>query len=170
MELWQCVNDASPEDARRLLATCCGAKRWVERMLSRRPFGDRGHALSVARDVWFALSEEDWREAFRQHPKIGDRDSLRARFPATHEQSAAEQSGVSGAADAVLDALADANRSYEKRFGYIFIVCATGKSADEMLAILRGRLNNDPRIEIKVAAEQQAQITALRLTRAHANL
>ncbi len=170
MELWQRVNETAVDEARALLRACCGSARWVERMLMHRPFADRGAALDAARAEWFALSDDDWREAFSHHPKIGDRESLRARFPATHELSASEQAGVGGAADEVLDALAEGNRAYEQRFGYIFIVCATGKTADEMLAVLRARLANDAAIEIRVAAEQQSQITAIRLTRPYASL
>ena len=170
MEVWQEVSSATVEDARRLLTTCCGATRWVDRMLMRRPYATRKEALAAAREEWFALDAEDWREAFLHHPKIGDRASLRARFPATHQLSTAEQRGVAEASDEVLDALAEANHDYEQRFGYIFIVCATGKTAEQMLAMLRVRLQNDAAAEIQVAAEQQAQITALRLTRTHASL
>jgi 2-oxo-4-hydroxy-4-carboxy-5-ureidoimidazoline decarboxylase len=132
-------------------------------MLARRPFGSRIGLLTAAREEWDALEPRDWREAFSHHPKIGDRASLRERFPTTHEHSEKEQAGVSGASDAVLDALADGNRAYEVRFGYIFIVCATGKSAEAMLALLRDRLSNQPDDELLIAAGEQAKITALRL-------
>jgi 2-oxo-4-hydroxy-4-carboxy-5-ureidoimidazoline decarboxylase len=132
-------------------------------MLGRRPFGSREALLSAARAEWDTLDERDWREAFTHHPKIGDREALRERFPSTHALSAREQAGVDRAPDAVLDALADGNRQYEKRFGYIFIVCASGLSAGEMLAMLNARLGNDPRDEIRIAAGEQAKITALRL-------
>ena len=132
-------------------------------MLTRRPFHTQQDLIAAAREEWFALTEGDWLEAFRHHPKIGDRDALRQRFPATHHLSEREQAGVSGASDAVIDALAEGNRSYEAKFGYIFIVCATGRSADEMLAMLHERLDNDPAREIHIAAEEQAKITALRV-------
>jgi 2-oxo-4-hydroxy-4-carboxy-5-ureidoimidazoline decarboxylase len=135
----------------------------VEQMLARRPFGSLENLLGVARTEWLALTPEDWREAFDHHPKIGDRESLRRRFPSTHQLSEREQAGVAGASEAVLDALSEGNRAYEARFGYIFIVCATGRSADEMLTMLRARLVNDPGTELRVAAEEQAKITALRL-------
>jgi 2-oxo-4-hydroxy-4-carboxy-5-ureidoimidazoline decarboxylase len=134
-------------------------------MLQRLPFGSDQQLLSVAREEWFALTPDDWREAFRHHPKIGDRASLRARFPNTAELSETEQRGVAGASDATLDALAAGNREYEEKFGYIFIVCATGKSADEMLALLQERLHHDPQTELPIAASEQAQITELRLLR-----
>ena len=132
-------------------------------MLERRPFGSRDALLSAADEVWHALGTDDWHEAFAHHPKIGDRESLRQRFPTTHALSAREQAGVDSASDAILDALAEGNRRYEQKFGYIFIVCATGRSAEEMLAMLTARLGNDPVREIQVAAAEQAGITALRL-------
>ena len=164
MEQWQAIDAAPPEDARRLLRTCCGSERWVERMMRSRPFVSRETVLSAARDVWFALDETDWKEAFSHHPKIGDRDALRSRFPESGHLSAREQAGVDGAHGDVLGELASRNQEYEARFGYIFIVCATGKSADEMLALLRERLTNNPADEIRLAAGEQAKITALRLT------
>jgi 2-oxo-4-hydroxy-4-carboxy-5-ureidoimidazoline decarboxylase len=158
------LDQADARTAAALLARCCGSTRWVESMLARRPFGSDQQLFAVARDVWFALDEADWREAFAHHPKIGDRASLRERFPQTATLSEQEQAGVTDASDDVLDALADGNRAYEQRFGYIFIVCATGKSAAEMLALLRARLGNPPAVEIHIAAEEQARITALRLS------
>jgi 2-oxo-4-hydroxy-4-carboxy-5-ureidoimidazoline decarboxylase len=163
MDTWQAIDCADPDEARRLLARACGSSRWVDRMMARRPFGGRDALLSAAAHEWTALGEDDWREAFAHHPKIGDRDSLRARFPETHALSAREQAGVDCAADAVQSALADGNRVYERRFGYIFVVCASGLSAEEMLARLTARLGNSPAQEIVVAAAEQARITALRL-------
>lgn len=157
------VDRATADEARDWLRAACGSSRWVERMLARRPFGSRESLLSLAREEWFALTEDDWREAFTHHPKIGDRESLAARFPATHHLSSREQAGVTGAAEGVLDALAEGNRLYEQKFGHFFIVCATGKSAEEMLTLLRERLDNEPEREIRIAAEEQAKITALRL-------
>ena len=146
-----------------MLSRACGSARWVDRMMERRPFGSDARLLRTARIEWFGLTEADWLEAFSHHPQIGDRASLAARFPATHDLSAQEQAGVGGARDAVLDALAEANAAYLDRFGFIFIVCATGKSADEMLALLRARLPNNRATELRNAAEEQAKITALRL-------
>lgn len=134
-------------------------------MLQRRPFVSDQQLLAIAREEWFALTSPDWREAFGHHPRIGDRASLGARFPATAELSEQEQRGVAGASNATLDALAEGNRAYEEKFGYIFIVCATGKTADEMLALLRARLGNDPQEELLIAAGEQAKITELRLLR-----
>jgi 2-oxo-4-hydroxy-4-carboxy-5-ureidoimidazoline decarboxylase len=163
MAPWQRLDTASEADARALLARCCGSTRWVDRMLSRRPFGSAAALFDTARDVWFALEPADWREAFGHHPKIGDREALRTRFAATQSLSAREQAGVAGAAYDVLDALAEGNAHYERRFGFIFIVCATGKTAEEMLGLLRSRLDNEPGREIQIAAAEQAKITRLRL-------
>ena len=146
-----------------MLRACCGSTRWVERMLVRRPFGGRDALLKAAREEWFALPPTDWLEAFSHHPQIGDRASLAARFPATHHLSEREQAGVGNARADVLTALAEANQTYADRFGFIFIVCASGKSAEEMLRLLRARLPNDRDTELRVAAEEQAKITALRL-------
>jgi 2-oxo-4-hydroxy-4-carboxy-5-ureidoimidazoline decarboxylase len=159
------LDAASETNARAFLMVCCASTRWVERMLARRPFRTSVRLHSIAREEWFALAPDDWREAFGHHPRIGDRDSLRARFPRTAHLSDDEQRGVARASDETLDALAAGNREYEEKFGYIFIVCATGKSAEEMLRMLHARLRNDPQYEIRIAAEQQAQITALRLAR-----
>jgi 2-oxo-4-hydroxy-4-carboxy-5-ureidoimidazoline decarboxylase len=157
------IDDASPEEARALLQACCGSTRWLERMLALRPFEAVDILLSTARREWFALTPEDWKEAFTHHPKIGDREALRARFPATHQMSEREQAGVSMAPDQVMERLAHANAAYERRFGYIFIVCATGKSAEEVLDLLTARLKNDPVVEVRIAAGEQAKITELRL-------
>jgi 2-oxo-4-hydroxy-4-carboxy-5-ureidoimidazoline decarboxylase len=132
-------------------------------MLLRRPFGSRPALLTAAREEWFALAPDDWRDAFAHHPKIGDLGALRGRFAATAALAAREQAGVAGAPDAILEALAEGNRAYEQKFGFIFIVCAAGRSAGEMLDMLRARLRNDPRTELLIAAEEQAQITARRL-------
>jgi len=132
-------------------------------MVALRPFRTDETLYEAARREWFALAPDDWKEAFAAHPRIGDRRNLRARFPETYRQSESEQAGVRRSSDDVLDALATNNAEYEQRFGYIFIVCATGKSADEMLNLLHARLQNDPPSELRVAAFEQASITELRL-------
>jgi 2-oxo-4-hydroxy-4-carboxy-5-ureidoimidazoline decarboxylase len=157
------INGASPEAAREILMRACGSTRWVERMMQRRPFGNDARLLFAARNEWFGLTEADWLEAFAHHPRIGDRASLDRRFPATHDLSAKEQAGMGGANAEAIAALAEGNERYFARFGFIFIVCATGKSAEEMLALLRARLPNERSAELRIAAEEQARITALRL-------
>jgi 2-oxo-4-hydroxy-4-carboxy-5-ureidoimidazoline decarboxylase len=163
MGAWSEFNLAPPQDARRLLQACCGSSRWVEAMVKARPFQTRELLVADARAVWFDLEESDWREAFSHHPAIGDRTALARRFPGTHHLSEREQAGVSAASDDVLEALAEGNRRYLETFGYVFLICATGKTANEMLEQLRTRLENDPVVEIRIAAEEQAKITELRL-------
>lgn len=132
-------------------------------MLLHRPLTNRENLLSVADEVWQNLTVSDWKEAFTHHPKIGDVDSLRMKFAKTSTWAEGEQSGVKSANDDVLAKLAEGNRLYEEKFGYIFIVCATGKSAGEMLQVLQLRLGNKPETEIHIAAAEQAKITRLRL-------
>jgi 2-oxo-4-hydroxy-4-carboxy-5-ureidoimidazoline decarboxylase len=163
MESWHRLDHAPADEARRFLTSCCGSTRWVELMMARRPFGSADALQAAARDTWAAVSPDDWKEAFSHHPKIGERNLNQAKFAATRHLSAREQAGVDEAAADVLDNLAEANRAYEARFGYIFIVCASGKTAAEMLALVRTRLSNDPAMEIQIAAGEQAKITALRL-------
>ena len=163
MEPWRLLDEAAPDEARRLLRGCCGSARWVERMLKRRPFRSRDRLLSAARHEWATLDIADWLEAFSQHPAIGDRAALAARFPDTAHLSEREQAGVTSAGEDVLSALAADNAAYQERFGHIFIICASGLTAERMLAALRARLSNDPGTELRTAVEEQAKITALRL-------
>jgi 2-oxo-4-hydroxy-4-carboxy-5-ureidoimidazoline decarboxylase len=163
MEPFTRLDRAPVEAASALLLACCGSPRWVDRMLLRRPFGGRGALLAAAREEWFALSPDDWRDTFARHPKIGDLGSARGGADGTRHLEQREQAGVAGAPAAIVDALAEGNRAYEQRFGFIFIVRASGRGAGEMLDMLRTRLRNDPADEIRVAAEEQAQITARRL-------
>ena len=158
------INEAPADVVREILFRACGSSRWVDRMMARRPFANDAKLLFAARNEWFGLTEADWLEAFSHHPRIGDRAALEARFPKTHDLSAKEQSGIGIAGADVLQALAQANTDYFDRFGFIFIVCATGKSAAEMLALLLSRMSNDRASELRIAAEEQAKITALRLS------
>jgi 2-oxo-4-hydroxy-4-carboxy-5-ureidoimidazoline decarboxylase len=157
------LNSLPANEAREALGRCCGASRWVEAMAARRPFPDARALFAAADEVWAGLGPTDWREAFSHHPRIGDKEALRERFASTRQWAKGEQAGVSAASEEVLDALAKGNRDYEARFGHIFIVCATGKTADEMLDLLTRRLANDPEAEGRVAAAEQARITRLRL-------
>lgn len=145
------------------LTRCCGSSRWVRDMVAHCPFKSIDELFQKSDEVWWSLSESDWKEAFTHHPKIGDIDSLRKKFASTASWASGEQAGATGASEETLRSLAEGNRMYEEKFGYIFIVCATGKSAEEMLAILQSRLPNSPEVEIKTAAGEQAKITRLRL-------
>jgi 2-oxo-4-hydroxy-4-carboxy-5-ureidoimidazoline decarboxylase len=161
------INAWSESEARAEFCRCCGSQRWAEAMTALRPFSSEAAIFAAAERAWWKLDRADWLEAFAAHPRIGDVDTLRVRFAAgaTAAWSAAEQAGVSEATEEMLRRLAEGNRAYEERFGYIFIVCATGKSAAEMLERLEARLGNAPDDEIAVAAAEQAKITRLRLER-----
>jgi allantoicase len=138
------------------LGRCCGSRRWVAKMLADGPYTSRTHLHGHADQVWWHLGDADWREAFSHHPRIGER-------AASGSFSEGEQSGVRGVGAEVLQALAEANRAYEERYGHIFLVCATGLSAAEMLSRLEARLSNPPEVELRIAAGEQAKITKLRL-------
>ena len=132
-------------------------------MAEARPFADVAALLEQSGQIWRYLEARDWLEAFTAHPKIGSRKATPKQQVQSARWSKGEQSGMHAATALVLDALAEANRLYEEKFGYIFIVCATGKSAEEMLGICRERLSNDANTEIHIAAEEQRKITEIRL-------
>jgi 2-oxo-4-hydroxy-4-carboxy-5-ureidoimidazoline decarboxylase len=156
--------DALPDhEAGMLLQSCCGATAWVQAMIAQRPFHTLQRLFDAAESIWWLLTPDDWREAFDHHPRIGERSSVASQTETARAWSAAEQGGASAAGDATRQALVDGNREYEAKFGHIYLVCATGKSAEELLAILRDRLWNDPVTEMRVAAREQVKITRLRL-------
>jgi 2-oxo-4-hydroxy-4-carboxy-5-ureidoimidazoline decarboxylase len=157
------LNALTEVEARAALQRCCGAARWAEQMATRRPFADPDAVFAAALEVARGLAQSDWLEAFAAHPRIGDLDSLRSKFAHTASWSAREQQSVASAAEATLRALAAGNEAYQAKFGHIFIVCASGKTADEMLALLEQRLGNAPADELRVAAAEQEKITRLRL-------
>lgn len=158
------LNRASDADARELLSRCCGSTRWVERMLEHRPYASTPALIALADDAWHDLSEADYLEAFAHHPQIGaDLAELSRRFGATLAWSTEEQAGAAQADAATLSALRDDNLTYAAHFGFIFIVCASGKTAAEMLALLRARMPNDRETELAIAAGEQAKIMKLRL-------
>ena len=145
------------------LRRCCGSTRWAREMESLRPFDSEDAVFEAAERVWWALEERDWLEAFAAHPRIGARAASLPENSSTAAWSRAEQAGAERAPAEVLEQLADMNRRYEARFGFIFIVCATGKSAEEMLALLESRFANAPENELRLAAAEQAKITRIRL-------
>jgi OHCU decarboxylase len=132
-------------------------------MADARPFADVDLLLEEADRIWWSSSEEDWLEAFRAHPKIGEQKAAAVQSEQARSWSAQEQSGVQNAVTETKAALAAGNQEYEERFRFIFIVCATGKTSAEMLAILSARLRNDPGTELRAAAEEQRKIMRLRL-------
>ncbi len=151
------LNRLPAAQAERDLLACCRSSRWAARLAAGRPYHTAEALQAAAERVWWALDEADWQEAFAAHPRIGDQ----AADPAARR----EQHGVADASVATLTALAEGNRDYEARFGRVFLVFATGRSAGEMLDLLRQRLGNDPATELRVAAGEQARITRLRLER-----
>ena len=155
-------NVAAPQDALDAMLACCGARRWAEAMVALRPIAGIAELSAAADRIWSTMEEPDWLQAFACHPRIGERKAAHA----SHQSlawSQQEQSSTSNAAGCVLAELAAGNALYEQRFGFTYIVCATGKSAEEMLAILNRRLANDQVTELRAAAEQQRQITQIRL-------
>ena len=157
------LDDLPDREAAGLLASCCGSTGWVQAMVAARPFGSLPALLSAAERCWADLKPADWLEAFRHHPRIGEQAAAVPQRPESGGWSAAEQAGVGSAPDATRQALAELNRQYEARFGYIYIVSAAGKSAEELLAIARERLRNAPDVELLTAAREQQKITRLRL-------
>jgi 2-oxo-4-hydroxy-4-carboxy-5-ureidoimidazoline decarboxylase len=150
------LNAAPAEIARQALYDCCGSTAWVDRMTKARPYQDLPNVQQCGEKLWWSLNEFDWLEAFAAHPKIGEKKS-------SMKWSAAEQSGMSEASEATASFIASMNEDYERKFGWIFIVCATGKSASEMQRILQGRLQNSRESELRIAAAEQIKITNLRL-------
>ncbi|NUP06608.1 MAG: allantoicase [Polyangiaceae bacterium] len=145
-----------PKQARADLEACCSSPKWLETMLAARPFGTPEVLLRAADEAWARTGPDDWLAAFRSHPRIGERTKAKT-------WSSQEQAGMSSAGDEVKQQMAELNRAYEERFGFTYIVCATGKSASELLAILRGRLDNDKDAELATAATELHKITKLRL-------
>lgn len=162
-QLMNRLNDMADNEAQSEFLKCCGSTRWAASMTSARPFASVDELLSQADEAWWSLSEADWLEAFRAHPKIGEKKAVSAQSEQAQKWSAQEQAGVSRASAAVVEELADRNREYEERFGFIFIVCATGKSSAEMLSIINARIGNERATELRNAAEEQRKITRLRL-------
>ena len=159
----QRLNWLTADEAAATLRACCGSAAWVQGMLARRPVPNLSALLQAAEEVWAGLGPKDYLEAFAAHPRIGETKSPATANAQSARFSRDEQVGVHGVSDEVQAALAQGNRDYEARFGHIYIVCATGKSAPEMLALLQSRLGNPPEVELKIAAEEQRKITRLRL-------
>ncbi|MGI8835749.1 MAG: 2-oxo-4-hydroxy-4-carboxy-5-ureidoimidazoline decarboxylase [Pyrinomonadaceae bacterium] len=157
------LNSSAASETHGELLKCCGSRQWAEQVIAERPFETLDDLIEKADRVWWVLEPNDWLEAFRSHPKIGEKKAVAAVSDVAKRWSEAEQSGVTNAARQTMQALAELNQKYEEKFGYIFIVCATGKSSEEMLTILRGRLENEPDEELRIAAAEQAKITKLRL-------
>jgi 2-oxo-4-hydroxy-4-carboxy-5-ureidoimidazoline decarboxylase len=156
-------NELPIDTAAREIMACCGSSAWAQAVTKRRPFADESSLIRASDEIWSELNAPDWMEAFSRHPRIGERTAPQLASAQSATWSAQEQQKVAAAGEAVQLALAEANREYERRFNNVFIVCATGKSAPEILEILRRRLRNDDAAELREAAEEQRKITNLRL-------
>lgn len=150
------LNGLPAAEAEAALRGCCASARWAAAVAAGRPYPGAAALLDAAERAWWALEPGDWLEAFAAHPRIGERD-------VAEERARQEQAGVAGSSPSTMAALAEGNRRYEERFGHVFLVCAAGRSGDELLAALRRRLASDPASELRTAAREQAAITRLRL-------
>lgn len=159
------LNSLSDGDAEGEFLKCCGSKGWARQMVAQRPFASVAELIQTADRTWWTLTPHDWLEAFRSHPKIGEQRPAQQTSAAALSWSSTEQSGVSRATEDTMQLLGELNRRYEEKFGFIYIVCATGRSSDELLAILRERLPNESDTERSIAAGEQARITQLRLNK-----
>src|SRR5579863_10407500 len=169
-------NQLSIKDAETEILPCCGSGAWATGMANRRPLANEDALLAASEEIWRNLGETDWLQAFRSHPRIGETgigetgvvksgvgESVSHAIRPSAGWPAQEQSKIAAADNAVKIALAEGNREYERRFQHIFIVCATGKTAPEMLSILRARLENEAVTELREAAEKQRLITQIRV-------
>ena len=159
----QRLNSMEPHFAINAFFKCCGSYQWATRMTDERPFSSVATIKESAERIWWSLDPHDWLEAFRSHPKIGESKAALQVDAVARKWSEQEQAAVRQSSDTTINELAQLNRDYESKFGFIFIVCASGKSAEEMLALLRSRLGNDTEKELHTAAAEQAKITSLRL-------
>jgi len=156
-------NGLSAAEAAREILPCCGSLAWAAGMAARRALADEAALVVAADEVWRGLAFKDWLEAFASHPRIGERKAPESATAQSAAWSAQEQRHAATGDDPVKAALLAGNADYERRFGRVFLVCATGRSASEILEILRRRLRNDDATELKEAAEEQRKITAIRL-------
>ena len=158
-------NRMSRRQLQRELLDCFGSREWAKRMAARRPFTSAERVYSAAEELWRSLGAEHWLEAFHYHPRIGERRAKAKQSRKSRNWSAEEQSGMDRAPAETLGELEHLNRDYEARFGFIFIICASGKTPEQILQALRQRLGNERETEIRIAAEEQRKITRFRLER-----
>jgi len=156
------LNKTDTVNAQATLKLCCGSSQWSKLLAEQRPFSSSRDLLAKAEIVWHELSKEDWLEAFSHHPKIGETKANLKNFDAP-DWSQKEQAGVNNASELTQRKLEHLNDDYFKKFGHVFLICATGRSADQMLAALELRLANDSETEITIAVKEQSKITRIRL-------
>ena len=157
------LNSLTVEAATKEFLQCCGSRRWAQQMSNDRPYSTLEGLITHANQLWWSLTPADWLEAFRSHPKIGEKKASNNVSVQSQQWSGQEQAEVDNASQQTADSLAALNRDYEEKFGFIFIICATGKTSGEMLAVLQERLQHDSDTELRLAAAEQAKITQLRL-------
>ena len=157
------LNSLPAAEAVKELLQCCGSKRWASQMADARPYENLAELIKHANETWWSLDRNDWLEAFRSHPKIGKKKAAESVSAQSKQWSGQEQASVNTASVETTNALATLNQAYEQKFGFIFIICATGKTSDEMLSALRARLEHDTAEELPIAAAEQCKITELRL-------
>ena len=156
-------NQLDTEQCRKLLFNCCGSSSWTNEMLRNFPYASFDALEEQAVIIFQNGTEQDWLEAFSHHPRLGDRKNLENKFAATRHWAGEEQAGTAAAAESILSQLVQANLEYENKFGFTYILCATGKSASFMLESLQDRLPNQRMVELTIAMEEQNKITKLRL-------
>jgi 2-oxo-4-hydroxy-4-carboxy-5-ureidoimidazoline decarboxylase len=157
------LNNATADQAFSIIEACCCAPRWVEAMVASRPFLTKQAVFETAQVIWQSLDEHDYLIAFEGHPQIGDISTLKAKYASTSQVAGHEQAGMSLAQEDLLKEMAQVNQDYLHKFGFIFIVCASGKSAEQMLNLIKNRITNSPAVELSIAAQEQAKITQIRL-------
>ena len=157
------INNASAEQAYDLFEHCCCAPNWINSMVAKRPFKDMSALLAASQRIFLQLSEQDYLTAFTGHPQIGNLATLHEKYASTSGSASHEQSGMSVAEQTLLEEMLDLNKAYLAKFGFIFIVFASGKSAQQMLAIIQSRIGNDRQTELTIASQEQAKITQIRL-------
>lgn len=157
------INLLKREDALELFLKCCTAVKWAKKMVESRPFSNFEQLMIVSDQHFSTLKKNDWLEAFDGHPKIGDVASLKEKYKATKILAGGEQSGMNEADNAVIEEMAGLNQIYQDKNGFIFIVCASGKSAEEMLEIIKSRIDNPTNVEFAIASAEQIKITRIRL-------
>jgi len=157
------INNASPDKGFDIFESCCCAPNWIKKMIQATPFVDKAALLAASEKAFSELNEQDYLIAFQGHPQIGDLNTLHKKYANTSGTASNEQAGMSVAESTVLEEMVALNKAYLDKFGFIFIVCASGKSAVEMLALIKARIGNDRATEVKIAGQEQAKITAIRL-------
>ena len=160
------LNDSSQSDAFDWFRACCESSTWSQNMVNARPYSDMTAILTFAEKAWSSTVEKDWLEAFEAHPMIGNVNSLREKFSSTKQLASHEQSGTSSATEEELNKLHSLNHEYKAKFGFIFIICATGLSANRMLEALKVRIANTREQELIIASQEQLKISLLRIGKA----